>query len=148
MRKILAIVLALVMVMGMSTTAFATTEVKTTELTTYVYSTWEITIPASVNLVETDGEINISVDALNLDPELVLAVMLDRYNMMHSNGNKANLELYVDGVQKTNVIATFTEPGSVIITAKMEDGALAGNYTGVVVFYIGTLSMDDPGLTS
>lgn len=148
MRKILAIVLALVMVMGMSTTAFATTEVKTTELTAYVYSTWEITIPASVNLVETDGEINISVDALNLDPELVLAVMLDRYNMMHSNGNKANLELYVDGVQKTNVIATFTEPGSVFITAKMEDGALAGNYTGVVVFYIGTLSMDDPGLTS
>ena len=148
MRKILAIVLALVMVMGMSTTAFAATEVKTTELTTYVYSTWEITIPASVNLVETNGEINISVDSLNLDPDLVLAVMLDRYNMMHSNGTKANLELYVDGVQKTNVIAAFSEPGSVTINAKMEDGALAGNYSGVVVFSVGTLSTDDPGLTN
>lgn len=148
MRKIIAVVLALVMVMGMSTTAFAASEVKTTELTTYVYSTWEITIPASVNLVETNGKIDISVDSMNLDPDLLLAIMLENSAMTHSNGTKANLELFVDGVQKTNVIAAFSEPGSVTITAKMEDDALAGNYSGYITFWIDTLSPDDPGLTS
>lgn len=148
MRKIIAVVLALVMVMCMSTTAFASTEIAQTELSTYVYSSWEITIPQSVNLIESNGEIIISVDSLNLDPDLVLGLMLDRSNMTHTNGTKANLELYVDGVQKTNVIAAFSEPGSVTITAQMEDGALAGSYSGFVQFYFSTLTPDDPGLTS
>lgn len=148
MRKIIAIVLALVMVMGMSTTAFASTTVAVTDLTTYVYSSWELTIPQSVNLTDTNGEIVISVDSLNLDPDLVLGIMIERSRMEHSNGTTANLELFVDGVRKTNVIAAFSEPGSVTITAKLEDSALAGSYTGFVQFYISTLTPDDPGLTS
>lgn len=149
MRKIIAIVLALVMVMGMSTTAFAATggTVKSTQLTAYVYSSYEITIPAQVDLTQTNNTITISVDSLNLDPEYVLAVMISKKEMTHSSGEPVDMELYVDGAIKDTVIAAFSETGSVAIDVVIPETAPAGNYTGVIVFDVDTINADDPGLT-
>lgn len=151
MRKIIAIVLALVMVMGMSTTAFAATgaSTKTTQLTAYVYSSYEITIPAQVDLTETNNTVTISVDSLNLDPDYVLAVMTAAVNMTHSSGETVEMEMYVNGTQKAaqSVIAGFTEPGSVTIDIVIPETAPAGNYTGYIRFEVDTISADDPGLT-
>lgn len=149
MRKIIAIVLALVMVMGMSTTAFAATggTVKTTQLTAYVYTSYEITIPAEVDLTTTNNTITISVDSLNLEPEKVLAVMLASASLTHSSGEEVDIDLYVNGVLKDNVIAGFTEPGSVDINVSIPETAPAGSYTGHIVFEVDTIISDDPGLT-
>lgn len=149
MRKIIAIVLALVMVMGMSTTVFAATggTVKTTQLTAYVYTSYEITIPAEVDLTTTNNTITISVDSLNLEPEKVLAVMIANTSLSHSSGEKVDMELYVDGILKDNVIAGFTEPGTVDINVSIPSTAPAGNYTGYIVFEVDTINSDDPGLT-
>lgn len=148
MRKIIAIVLALVMVMGMSTTAFAITggTVKSTQLTAYVYSSYEITIPAQVDLTQTNNTITISVDSLNLDPEFVLAIMTSKKELTHSSGETVDMELYVDGTIKETVIAAFSETGSVTIDVVIPETAPAGSYTGVIVFDVDTINADDPGV--
>lgn len=65
MKKMLSTILAIVMVLSLSTTAFAYDESTysgdgQTELTASAYSTYTVTIPASINLTNSQGDISIT----------------------------------------------------------------------------------------
>lgn len=141
MKKILALVLCVVAVFAMSTTAFAAEQdqntVKYVELTGRVYDTFEVTIPASVDLKKTGGEILVTVNSMNISPDRKLGIFYERSSMESvANQTPAELEFSVDGVVKDDLLQAFTEPGSVSIHAKIKDGVPAGDYTGYVVFSI------------
>lgn len=141
MKKILALILCVVAVFAMSTTAFAAEQdqntVKSVELTGRVYDTFEVTFPATVDLRKTGGEILVSVDSMNISPDRKLGIFYERSSMESVfDQTKAELVFSVDGVVKDDLIQAFTEPGSVSIHAKIKDGAPAGDYTGYVVFSV------------
>jgi len=149
MKKILALVLSLVMVMGMSTTAFAATgdTLQSVPLTATVYSSYEITIPETVHLTPTNNTFDLVVSELNVAPDEKLLIIYEK-SMMTSDfdNSEATLELFLGDIpvndDKSFIFGEFTEPGSVTITGKMADGTRAGTYTGYVTFFCTLCDID------
>lgn len=147
MKKIIAMVLSVVAIFAVNaTTVFAaeTEIIKSVELSTHAYSTFTVTIPEQVDLDATNGSIDISVDAINLEPDYQLGFFTNNsgsvVQMKRSDDVTANLYLFnVDGEKITNTsepLAVFTDIGSASIKTELEDNAPAGEYSGYLIFDI------------
>lgn len=147
MKRIIAMVLSVVAIFAVNaTTVFAaeTEIIKSVELSAHAYSTFIVTIPEQVDLDATNGSIDISVDAINLEPDYQLGFFINNsgsvVQMKRSDDVTANLYLYnVDGEKITNTsepLAVFTDIGSSSIKAELEDNAPAGEYSGYLIFDI------------
>lgn len=147
MKRIIAMVLSVVAIFAVNaTTVFAaeTEIIKSVELSAHAYSTFTVTIPEQVDLSATNGSIDISVDAINLEPDYQLGFFTNNsgsvVQMKRSDDVTANLYLFnVDGEKITNTsepLAVFTDIGSASIKAELEDNAPAGEYSGYLIFDI------------
>ena len=150
MKKILALVLCLVMVMGMSTTALAATgdTIQSVPITATVYSSYEIIIPETVHLKPSNNTFDFVVSELNITPDKKLLVLYEGSMMTNDYDNsEATLELFLGDTPVNNdrsfIFGEFTEPGSVTITGKMADGTPAGTYTGYVQFFCTLCGLDE-----
>lgn len=152
MKKIISIIIAVVAVFSLTTTtAFAYTDgtALSVDITAHQYSSFEITIPSSVNLNTTNGNIDIEVTQINLEPNTELGVYLRNKDvtLTHAVTNEtASLNFYNTNGDLTNDIATplatFTDIGNATIKAKLDENAKAGDYTGYAVFEIFTTEIN------
>ncbi|MGN1316664.1 MAG: hypothetical protein ACI4VW_06310 [Acutalibacteraceae bacterium] len=147
MKRIIAMVISVVAIFSVNaTTVFAaeTEIIKSVELSAHAYSTFTVTIPEQVDLSATNGSVDISVDAINLEPGYQLGFFTNNsgsvVQMKRSDDVTANLYLFnVDGKKITNIsepLAVFTDIGSASIKAELEDNAPAGEYSGYLIFEI------------
>ena len=162
MKKILALVLSLVLMLGCTTTAFAANEPQQSmadmPVTAYSYGSFYLSIPESVEFTNyVNNACTISIGEYDIDTTDSVIVSIGNFNpnggitMTHNTkeGVTADLWIYSDyDMTKPYKDAAFplaeftydyleSNEGSDSFEffAKLDESAKAGRYTGVIQFY-------------
>ena len=166
MKKIIAIVLAMVMVCCLSVTAFAATEPAfySAEMTVsgYSYSTFTYNIPETLELQSNNhNSVTLGIDTYNLDDGYIISFMIqngiDNYHVQLKNENDETQTTQItfsdnknNMLDLVNPVATFTidelkddiHCKSINVDWQPEETLKAGTYSGVVVFGISAYPAD------
>lgn len=161
MKKILALVLSMVLMLGTATTAFAANEPYQggcdLPVTAYSYGSFYISVPETVEFTKyVNNACSISIAEYDIDTTDSIIVTIGNFNsnggitMTHNNkeGVTADLWIYKDsGMQTQYKDAAFplmefsydtleSNPNtSYEFYAQLDESASAGRYTGTIQFY-------------
>lgn len=156
MKKIISIILASVLVLAMSITAFATeinqdSEVRTADATVSleVHPTYTITIPSTIDLSKQEDQTYagtgvVSANAVRLNSFLTVGVFLESdFEMQSSQGIKQSYTATIDGttqpITNNQQIADFTTGDaqqSVTLNFASANPKFAGYYSDVAIFSV------------
>lgn len=160
MKKILAIILAVLMAATMSVTAFADTVITDTNtsdkgqtiVSFNVAPTYTVTIPTSITLVQMGNEADgytyentmaITADNVRLEEGNCIYVTMERalndFELTLPSGYTLPYDVIVDGTSVQDLgytVAAFNADGSETMTFKAGNPQYAGEYTDTVTFTI------------
>lgn len=153
MKKIFATILSMAILISASTTAFAYDEGTysgsgESQITAYAYSTYSVTIPATINL--TNGQGDVSVSNADIDTGYEIEVVVTNLNenghldmthntkdgvtseciLMNANGRSVGTEEPILATIKDTDISKGS--AYTYFLGQMIDGASAGSYTGTM----------------
>lgn len=160
MKKILALVLSLVLMLGCTTTAFAANDPYEggcdMPVTAYSYGSFYLYIPENVDFTGSlGGECLLSIGEYNLDLTDSISVSIGNFNsegaitMTHKNRDGVTTDLYIykdyqmQERYSDSAFPIFTatydelEQGKkdFYVYARLKDDAPAGRYNGTIQFY-------------
>ncbi len=151
MKKLLALLLSFTMMLATSTTAFAYdgnfTGYGEAELTAYAYSTFNVTIPSTVDLTYGGGQVIVSDADLDSGYQVVITVTNlnsnGRIDMTHKTKSGVTSECELVNVTSENPILAVIKDtdindgnGYANFSGHMIDGSAAGSYTGTMQYNI------------
>lgn len=151
MKKLLALLLSATMLLSFSTTAFAYDGnyigYGEAELTAYAYSTFDVTIPSTVDLTYGGGQVIVSNADLDTGYQVVITVTNlnanGRIDMTHKTKSGITSECVLNNVTTENPILAIIKDtdiqdgnGYSDFFGQMIDGAAAGSYSGTMQYYI------------
>lgn len=163
MKKIIAFALVCVMVLGMSTTAFAAEPWDTSagtgsiDITAHVYSSYQVTIPATINIATQGEQCEISLSEARIEEGYHVDVFCTNlrensgYTLALTNGASSidcsfsNAE--GKAVTDTEPLATFAKAditegltGSKTFTISAVGFGMPGDYTGTMNYSFGCIA--------
>lgn len=151
MKKIFALLLSCTLFLSLTTVAFAYdgnyTGCGETELTAYAYSTFNVTIPSTVDLTYGGGQVIVSNADLDTGYQIVITVTNLNANggidMTHKTKSGVTSECYLNNVTTENPILAIIKDtdiqdgnGYSDFFGQMADGAAAGSYSGTMQYNI------------
>lgn len=163
MKKIIALLLAVVMVCSMSITAFAATEPMTMShemtVTAYSYATFAYVIPETLELNSCAESFDVKVTEYNLDVndviEFYITQSIDNYNVLLKNVNDETQTTQISFADSEFNSLDLIRPIASFSVGDLDDGnntetinvnwfpaetLKAGTYSGVITFEISASS--------
>lgn len=151
MRKLTALVLAIVLTLSLSVTVFAAEDRQTT-ITTSIDPTYTVTIPANTNvkfnaLSTSFG--SVKLDTAQLDPGYAVQVSLNASGTLKNKADaKKTIAYTINDASGAFTVARYTVAGqetplTIEITKAAWNAAFAGSYSDTVTFtvsYINTVT--------
>lgn len=151
MKKIISLLLCFTLLLSLSTTAFAYdgnyTGYGESELTAYSYSSFNVTIPSTIDLTYGGGQVMVSNADLDSGYQVVIVVTNlnanGRIDMTHKTKSGVTSECILDNVSiDSPILATIKDTdimdgyGYADFFGQMVDGASAGSYSGTMKYNI------------
>lgn len=152
MKKIFALLFSVTMLLSLSTTAFAYegnnyTGCGESELTAYAYSSFNVTIPANIDLSCGGGQIAVTDADIDSGYQIVISVTNLNDNgcidMTHKTKSGVTSECSLDNVTSDNPILAIIKDidinegcGYVDFFGHLVDGTAAGSYSGTMQYNI------------
>lgn len=151
MKKFLPILLCATLLLSSPTTAFAYdgnyTGYGEAELTAYAYSSFNVTIPSTVDLTYGGGQVVVTDADLDTGYQVVITVTNlnanGRIDMTHKTKSGVTSECILNNVTADNPILAVIKDtdisdgyGCANFFGQMADGAAAGSYSGTMAYNI------------